>query len=346
MNDTVRAYINGEIERKHLPGAVLYVSHKGNVICEEAFGYRTVYPTEEAMTTDTIFDLASLTKVVATLPSIVKLIEFGEIELTNPVSNYLPSFKEDKITIFNLLTHTSGLPAHRQYHIQSLSVDEIVEEICNEKLEAPVGKQIIYSDLGLILLYKIIEKIVGEKFEDFARKEIFAPLEMELTTFNPTYPKEWFAATEFCKLRSEYKRGIVHDENAETMSGVSGHAGLFSTVQDVAKFASMIENDGIYNEKRILSKALIDQTRENYTPFDKEYRGLGWMLQNHRGSSCGDLFSGRSYGHTGFTGTSIWFDPAISLHVILLTNRVHFGRTDHILRIRPRIHNLIRSQFV
>lgn len=346
MREKVLRFLQKEIDLKHIPGAVIHVSHQGNVVLQETIGCRAVFPEEAPMKLDTVFDLASLTKVVATLPVILKLLDDGEIRLDDRVAYFLPAFggngKED-VTIRHLVTHTSGLPAHIEYFKENLNAEQILECICNQSLENAIGSKVIYSDLGLITLYHVIEKITGERFEDHVGSEIFMPLGMMETSFNPAFDKNRYAVTEYSEKLQGYKVGIVHDENTESMGGISGHAGLFSTVQDMAKFARMIEQNGVWDGKRILSEAALQLSRKNYTSFDKEYRGLGWILKSPTYSSCGEYFSDASYGHTGFTGTSIWFDPEIELHVILLTNRVHFGRNPAILRLRPRLHNLIRG---
>lgn len=348
MKERVLGFLQKEIDLGHIPGAVIHVSYRGETLLQEAIGSKSVFPNELSMTLDTVFDLASLTKVVATLPAILKLIENGELRLDDSVAFFLPEFRKhgkEHISMRHLLTHTSGLPAHRQYYLNHLSTTEIVDSIYEQELAYPVGKKVVYSDLGFIILYKVIEKITGVAFEDYVRREIFKPLGMLETGFNPSFPTERYAATEYSDKLQAYKCGIVHDDNTESMGGISGHAGLFSTIGDLKKYASMIENNGIYKGRRILSEAVLDLSRENYTLFADEYRGLGWILKSPTLSSCGDLFSTSSYGHTGFTGTSIWFDPSIDLHVILLTNRVHFGRKPPIIRLRPRLHHIIRSQF-
>ncbi|MFD1735435.1 serine hydrolase domain-containing protein [Bacillus salitolerans] len=346
MKPRVLEFLNKEVEHKHIPGAVIHVSYKREVIMHEAIGKRVVYPKSEAMKLDTIFDLASLTKVVATLPAILKLIDGGFMSLHDPISNFIPEFSrngKDRVTVKHLLTHTSGLPSHKQYYIEGLNKEQIYERIYQQELEVPMGKKVIYSDLGLIVLYNLIERITGETFERFSKREIFDPLDMTETCFNPRFAKDRFAATEYSEKLTDYKHGIVHDENTESMGGISGHAGLFSSVRDIANFAEMVENNGIFRGRRILSGPSLEIARLNYTEFDVEGRGLGWQLKGKGRAACGDLFSEDSYGHTGFTGTSIWFDPTVKLHVILLTNRVHFGRNEEILRIRPRLHNLIRA---
>ncbi|GAA0336861.1 serine hydrolase domain-containing protein [Bacillus carboniphilus] len=346
MKKEVLSFLQREVQNNHIPGAVLHVSFQGEVLLQEAVGNKVVSPEKSPMGLDTIFDLASLTKVVATLPAVLKLLDHGLVRLDDRVSYFLPEFGKagkEEIRIRHLLTHTGGLPAFHNFYLESLTTEQIMDRIYEQELIYPIGSKVIYSDLGLITLYKLIEAVTEQAFPEFLKKEIYEPLKMLETGFNPTYPRERFAATEYCEHLNGYKQGIVHDENTESMGGISGHAGLFSTVTDLANFTSMIENDGVFNGKQILSSSALELSRKNFTAFDSEYRGLGWILNSPCLSSCGDYFSDTSYGHTGFTGTSIWFDPKVKLHVILLTNRVHFGRKDHILRLRPRLHNLIRA---
>lgn len=348
MREKVIEFLQKEIELKHIPGAVVHISHKGKVFLQEAVGNRVVFPVKAPMQRDTVFDLASLTKVVATLPVILKLMDDGEIRLDDRVAFFIPDFAnegKEHITLRHLLTHTSGLPAHKEYFKEKLNTEQVLERIYNQSLVYTTGERVVYSDLGLITLYKVIEQITGEPFEQFVRREIFIPLDMHETGFNPTFDSERYAVTEYNENLKAYKSGIVHDDNTEFMGGISGHAGLFAPIKDLANFAKMIEDNGVYNGKQLISETALHLSRKNYTSFDPEYRGLGWILKSPTYSSCGDYFSETSYGHTGFTGTSIWFDPEVDLHIILLTNRVHFGRKPPVLRLRPRLHNIIRSQF-
>lgn len=346
MQNSVRDFLQKEVELEHIPGAVIHVSYQQEVLLQEAIGNRAVHPEKSPMTLNTVFDLASLTKVVATTPAILKLIDDGEIRLDDPVAHFLPDFarcgKKD-VTIRHLLTHTSGLTAHRSFHLHHLTTEQMLEHIYEEELEHPIGEKVVYSDLGFIILYKVIEEVTQESFSNFVHESVFNPLGMEETGFSPNFGQKRYAPTEYSDKLQDYKTGIVHDENTESMGGTSGHAGLFSTLYDLQKYASMMENNGVYNGKRILSEAVLRLSKRNHTSFDHEFRGLGWMMKGPSHSSCGDLFPGKSYGHTGFTGTSMWFDPTINLYVILLTNRVHFGRNPHMIRLRPRLHNLIRS---
>lgn len=348
MKNKVLFFLKKEVELMHIPGAAIHISHQGRVIMQEAVGNKVVYPEKDSMDLNTVFDLASLTKVVATLPAILKLMDEGDVRLDDKVDFFLPEFSRNgksNITVRHLLTHTSSMIGHRKYYLENLNEKEVIDEICSERLIDPLGSKVIYSDLGFITLYKLIEEATQVPFTNFIQKEIFDPLEMNETMYNPTFPKEHYAATEYSEKLKEYKRGVVHDDNAETMGGISGHAGLFSTLSDLGNFAKMIENNGVYNQKKIISERAMQLSKKSYTSFDRDHRGIGWMLKSPTQSSCGDYFSEKSYGHTGYTGTSMWFDPTIDLHVILLTNRVHFGRKDHIVRLRPRLHNIVRSFF-
>ncbi|WP_042459411.1 serine hydrolase domain-containing protein [Neobacillus dielmonensis] len=348
MKEQILDFLQNEVEQEHIPGAVISVSHQGQSLVQEAVGYRAIYPSKEPMQADTVFDLASLTKLVATMPMVLKLMELGKWHLDDKVARFLPEFGKNgksEITIKHLLTHTSGLASHYEYFRENLNTEQILERIYDDQLVAGIGEKMTYSDLGFITLYKLMEIVTGEPFEEFVKRELFDKLDMAETGFRPSFERSRYAATEYSDKLNDYKLGIVHDENTESMGGISGHAGLFSTVHDLANYASMIENEGVFNGQRILSKGSLRIARKNYSPFSQEFRGLGWILKSPQNSSCGDLFSESSYGHTGFTGTSIWFDPEIQLHVILLTNRVHFGRKDPILRLRPRLHNIIRSHF-
>lgn len=349
MKEQVVQFLEKEIKLNHLPGAVVQVMHKGEVVLRQAVGSRYVYPGETAsMTADTMFDLASLTKVVATLPAILKLMDEGEVRLDDPVTHFIPDFSKhhkECIKLRHLLTHTSGLPAHRQFYKNGLSADEVIAKVNDEECVASIGTEVIYSDLGYILLYHIIEKVTEQPFDKFLEKSFYHPLGMTETQFCPTFSRERYAATEYSETLIDYKFGIVHDDNAESMGGISGHAGLFSTMEDLTIFSQLIENEGTYKGKQFLSATALNLARSNFTEFSNEHRGLGWMRKSPTLASCGDYFSAESYGHTGFTGTSMWFDPAVNLNVILLTNRVHYGRQPHIIRLRPRLHNIIRRYF-
>ena len=296
------------------------------------------------MTASHVFDMASLTKVMVTLPAILQLCEAGEIHLDDKVMTFLPSFQKhgkEGVTIKQLLTHSSGLAAHRPYFERKLSAIEVLKEINEEKLQYVPDKDVVYSDLGFILLKDIIEKVTGQKIDEYARQYLFEPMGMKDTGYKPTYERQRFAPTEYYDHLKSHKYGIVHDDNTEFMGGISGHAGLFSTMDDLSIYTKMLENDGLHEGKQILDPHWLALSRSNFTPFANESRGIGWQLKGSGASPAGDLMSQSTYGHTGFTGTSFYIDPEKELTVMLLTNRVYFGRHLAMIRLRPRLHNII-----
>lgn len=349
MKEQVLKIMKQAVAEKQTPGVVVQVMKDDEVIFQEAVGNRIDFKQEqEPMAFDTIFDLASLTKVVATLPAALKLIDEGVLALNDPVSYYIPEFaqqgKQD-IRLLHLLTHTAGLKAFYNFFEDDLTKEDIYQQIYQDKLYYEMNTKVVYSDLGFMLLSRIIEVATGQPFNDYVQQNIFAPLEMNHTAFNPKFPVERYAATEFSEKLNTYKLGVVHDENTESVGGISGHAGLFSTIADLGNYTSMIQNNGLYKGNKILSASGIQLSQQNFTPFADDYRGLGWQLKRSSFTTCGDYFSDKAYGHTGFTGTSIWFDPEINLNVIILTNRVHYGRDAEIMRLRARVHNIVRQSF-
>lgn len=346
MKGKVLRFLEEEIMLNHIPGAVVFVSHQGNVLLNESIGNRSIFPKKNPMTLETVFDVASLTKVVTTLPALLKLIDASEVQLDDKVSYYLPKFGQggkDEITIENLLAHTSGLQAHRPFHLHYQSPTKVFESIYFERLEQPIGSKVVYSDLGFMVLSKLIEAVTRMRFSDFVHKELFEPLEMINATFHPKQVDGNYAATEYSELLGKYKEGIVHDENAELMNGESGHAGLFATVQDLKNYCSMIENNGVFRGKQLLSESILTLSRKNFSPLDSKSRGLGWELKSPFLSPELSGITDYTFGHTGFTGTSIWFEPTKDLHVILLTNRVHLGRETPIRQLRTDLHKMIWS---
>ncbi len=339
------------VEDRAFPGAVLAVGHQGK-LAVRAFGKLSYDAKASAAKTDTIYDIASLSKVVSTTTLVARLVE-GDfpvpLDLDLPIEIYLPEWKtgpqpewRHQVTARHLLTHTSGLPPFREYWRTSKSKAATLAKIFAEPLEYPPGTKEVYSDLGIILLAEIIERLTGQPLDVLARQQIFAPLGMKDTQYNP--PKKlWprIAPTEFdANFRKRLVRGEVHDENAYAMGGVAGHAGLFSTASDLAAFCQMMLNGGIYAHKRLLRRA----TLAEFTAPEKLANGartLGWAVPTEN-SSSGHFFSPHSFGHTGFTGTSIWIDPARQLFVILLTNRVHPTRENHkIADVRVAVHDAV-----
>jgi CubicO group peptidase (beta-lactamase class C family) len=330
------------------PGAVYLIARKGVVVAYEALGHAVKTPFTREMRKDTIFDMASLTKVMATATSIMTLVERGYISLKERVIDYFPDAKwrHKQITIWHLLTHTSGLPPFKPVH--KLGRDGIIKAILNSEQLVEPGKRVIYSDLGYILLAEIVKEVSKKPLDVYSSENIFIPLGMKDTMFNPPeHLKDRIAATEFCKWRERVLIGEVHDERAYALGGVAGHAGLFSTALDAAIFAQMFLNLGKYDHVRVLSPSTVKKMTKNHTKGMGARRGLGWLLNSRGVTSSGDLLSTKAYGHTGFTGTSLWIDPKLKLIVVLLTNRVHPTRENEmILRFRPLFHNVVAGSIL
>lgn len=344
MKEAVRIFLQHEIDSQVTPGAVIRVRHKGKIILDEAVGTNSLEEDKVPVTSRHLFDMASLTKVMVTLPAVLQICEAGEIHLHDKVARFIPSFQKkgkEGTTIRQLLTHSSGLTAHRAYFERKLSAAEVLQEIVEEKLEYVPDKSVVYSDLGFILLMEIIEKVSGQKIDEYARQHLFGPMGMTDTGYKPSHDRQRFAPTEYYDHLQGHKYGLVHDDNTEFMGGISGHAGLFSTMDDLSVFTDMLENNGVHNGKKILDAHWLALSRRNFTPFADESRGLAWQLKGSGASPAGDLMSESTYGHTGYTGTSFYIDPDKELTVMLLTNRVYFGRHLEMLRLRPRLHNII-----
>ncbi len=330
-----------------IPGAVAAIVRNDIMLAPRAWGWAVRTPQRIPTTVDTIFDMASLTKVMATLPAILMLCEQGKIRLDDPVALFIPNFgannKKD-ITIRHLITHTSGLPDHIRFWKQDLKGQQIIKKICDLSIgnNRHPGKQVIYSDLGFMLLGEIIKCVSGLDIKQFSEQNIFEPLGMHQTCFVPRKElKPLIAATEYRRDLNQTIWGKVHDENAYALGGIAGHAGLFSTAADTVKYALMWLNNGKFRETRILSpKTVSEAIKEQVNLQDR--RSLGWMLKSKTLCSGGDFISENAFGHTGFTGTSLWCDPNENLAIILLTNRVHAGRTgDAHIRLRARFANAV-----
>ncbi|MBS3788121.1 MAG: serine hydrolase [Candidatus Bipolaricaulota bacterium] len=348
--DRVDDLIEEELEEGTFPGGVLLIRETESVLKHEYYGLKSENPSPEAVEPGTIFDLASLTKVVVTTTLTLQLVESGVWSLTDPVSDYLDEFSNREVTLKDLLTHTSGLmpwtdlfsgTADREGALERLFTDRwpILEPIL------PPRDKVIYSDLNFILLGLAIERVKGESLDDLSREKIFRALGMEDTGFNPSATlMERIAPTEDSPTRGEIIRGQVHDENCHALGGVSGHAGLFGPAKDLGNFVASLLNRGSFKGKRILGSATVDLLGRNFTKGLGDRRTLGWQLQGKDADSAGNLLSPESFGHTGFTGGSIWIDPAHNLGTVFLTNRVHPDRNrgkDRIGDFRGRLHNTI-----
>ncbi len=333
--------ITEAIEQDQAPGAVALVWSKGKILHRKAYGNRALVPAKEPMTLDTIFDAASLTKVVATTASIMKLFEQGKIRLSDKVSAYLPGFQNGNsdITIRHLLTHFSGLrpdldlaPAWSGYELG-------IQKALIDKPVAKPGERFIYSDINFILLGEIVRKLSGKPLPEFARETVFAPLGMKDTMFQPPASlRGRIAPTEHYRGMNGPLRGVVHDETTRFMGGIAGHAGLFTTAEDLSLFAEMMLNGGEFRGKRIFSPLTVRKFTEPQTPPDQTIlRGLGFDIDSQFSSNRGELFPIGSFGHTGFTGTSLWMDPMTKTAVILMTNSVHPQRRPAVSPLRARV---------
>ncbi|HEV3058491.1 MAG TPA: serine hydrolase domain-containing protein, partial [Vicinamibacterales bacterium] len=335
---SIAPLVEAAIDRHELPGAVVLVGHRDEIVFRQAFGHRAIRPSPESMTDDTIFDLASLTKVVATTTSVMQLVEEGHIRLSDTVAHYIPDFArygKDGITIRQLLTHTSGLRPDLELQTEFDGADEAIRRAVDEVPVAAPDERFVYSDINFFLLGRIVQLVSGERLDQYARGRIFGPLSMGDTMFLPPEPlRGRIAPTERCRARAwpcagpdaadvPFLRGIVHDPTARRMGGVAGHAGLFSTAADLARFCRMLLGGGALDGQRILSPAAIARMTSPSTPAAmRDVRGLGWDLDSTYSANRGDLFPVGSYGHTGFTGTSLWIDPQSRSYVVFLSNRV------------------------
>ncbi len=343
--------IEKAIAEKAFPGATLAVGYKGKISLR-AFGKLSYDANAAAAIPNTMYDIASLTKAVATTTLVAKLVE-GDfavpLDLDAKIERYLPEWANGpnadwrhRVTVRHLLTHTSGLPAFKEYWRTSKGKQDTLARIFAEPLEYDPGTKEIYSDLGIILMAEIVERLTGRTLDGLAKSTIFSPLGMKDTMYRP--PKGLWSQTAPTEidnnLRYRLVQGEVHDENAFAIGGVSGHAGLFSTAPDLAAFCQMLLNGGVYAHQRILRRAMIAQFTAPQQ-LSGGTRTLGWAVPTEGGSS-GHYFSARSFGHTGFTGTSIWIDPDRQLFVVLLTNRVHPTRENtKIQRVRPALHDAV-----
>ena len=319
---SVDAVIENAVAEHNVPGAVLIVGHNGKILHRKAFGSRSLEPTHEAMTVDTIFDLASLTKCIATTTSIMQLVQQGRIRLADSVATYLPDFAQNgkkDITIRDLMTHYSGLPPDLDLKVAWSGHQAAYQMAMREKPTNPPGSRFVYSDINFETLGFIVEKLTGQSLNEYASQKIFAPLGMRDTRFLP--PSDWeprIAPTQFDE-QGHMLRGVVHDPTARRMGGVAGHAGLFSTADDLAKFAEELLSGNTILSRSAVEKMSTPQQPPNATPL----RGLGWDIDSPFSTNRGEFLPVGSFGHTGFTGTSLWIDPVTDTYIVLLTNAVH-----------------------
>ncbi len=336
------------IDQGRMPGAVLLVGHEGKVVYRKAYGKRALVPQAEAMTTDTIFDCASLTKVVATTSSLMKLYQEGKFRLNDKITDYIPEFQGGKseITLRNLFTHFSGLKEDVPLTTPWTGYMTGINLACTFKPGGAPGVRYVYSDINFILLGELVQRLSGKPLNEYARENIFLPLGMKESMFQPPASlKPRIAPTERLPVKTgEPLRGVVHDPTARNMGGVAGHAGLFSTADDLSRFAQMMLNRGELDGVRMFGPLTVAKFTEPQTPPDQPIlRGLGWDVDSPHSGNRGELFPIGSFGHTGFTGTSIWIDPSTQTYVILLCNSVHPDLRPALTPLRGKVATIVAA---
>ncbi len=352
----IEPLVTEAIARRELPGAVVLAGRGNQILYKRAFGNRSVAPSIEPMTVDTIFDLASLTKVVATTTAVMLLVEDGRLRLTDRVADHVPGFErygKDRITIRHLLTHASGLRPDLDLEDPFDGAAEAIRRAIEEVPVAAPNERVIYSDINFFLLGHVVERVTHEPLPTFLGARVFGPLGMRDTTFLPPLSlRSRIAPTQSCEPlawpcdtpAATMLRGIVHDPTARRMGGYAGHAGLFGTADDLATFARMLLNGGKWNGRRVLSPLSVVKMSRRATPDSMmPVRGLGWDIDSPFSSNRGELFPVGSFGHTGFTGTSMWIDPVTRTFVIFLSNRVHPDGKGDVTPLRARVATVVAS---
>lgn len=347
--------VEGAIRRKLFPGMELLVAKGDETLLHEAWGTLEISPEAAAMEIGTLFDIASLTKPMATAASVMILLEKGMLGLEDKIADFFPEYETPEkrgITLRHMLTHTSGLPDWVDLYSESQGRAEALQRLLNTPLNHPTGTAMVYSDLGYLITGEIIRRVSGQNLGDFFHQHIAHPLQLHHTTFSPlgTDLKLPIAPTQYCTFRQQLLRGVVHDENAYVFGEEGGNAGLFSTATDLHRFGRMILNRGVLDGVRLLAPRTVDMMTSNHNPSRLPPRGLGWDIKGDMFTytSSGALMKPGAIGHTGFTGTSIWMEEDSGLMVILLTNRVHISRDRNqadMIRFRPRLHNVVACLF-
>lgn len=339
LRDSVHAALDRAIADSSFPGAYVAVGNASGVLVEYRVGQLDVADATRPSAT-TVWDLASLTKVIGTTSAMLQLVGSKRVALDSPVVQYLPDWKApgtSRITVRQLMTHSAGLPAWRPFYKEAATADEAFQQLFATSPDTIPGKRFLYSDLGFMLLGKLVERVSGQSLAQYDVEHVFAPLGMRDTRYLP--PADWksrIAPTEQDPWRQRKLRGEVHDENASRVGGVSGHAGLFSSGRDLSRFARMYLNGGVLDGVRVFDAATVAEfTHAQDTTVSR--RALGWETPTG-GNSAGHRFSSAAFGHTGFTGTSLWMDPKQGVFVLLLTNRVNPTRTNlKISRVRVAV---------
>ncbi|QGQ94210.1 class A beta-lactamase-related serine hydrolase [Paenibacillus psychroresistens] len=335
--DKVDRLVKSWIQDRELPGAVLDITLNNRFRFSKSYGSYSDGAKEHPIQLDTLFDIASLTKVTATLPAVLILVAEGKLSLDGTLQEYLPEFRHSQVTLRHLLMHASGLPADLPLIPRKGQRADLIAEILAQELKFLPGTSSLYSDLGMILLGKVIERAAHEPLDRFVRRNVFDPLGMCSTLYTPNLElRERIAATEH--VDGAFIIGEVHDEKSFHLGCVSGSSGIFATADDLSRYAAMwLQSD----KQGILLPSLM---REAIT-HPIRGRGLGWEVKHDSAilPSCGTSWPDGSFGHTGFTGTSLWIEPSLGLSVVFLTNAVHLGRNNRIRELRPVLHEAVIS---
>lgn len=346
MRSEKLAEIDGAIEEalanKQMPGCVVLIARQGRIVLLKAYGKRSLEPTETPMTRDTVFDLASLTKPIATATSVMLLVEQGRLTLDDPAAKYLPEFGQegkDAITVRQLLTHQSGLIADNPIEDFAAGPEQAIEKIFTAKPPHEPAAEFVYSDVGFIVLGELVRRVSGEDVHQFTARRLFGPLEMTETGYLPADELRSRAApTE--RRNDHWIQGEVHDPRAYALGGIAGHAGLFSTAEDLAVYAQMLLGRGEHAGVRVLAPETVDTMFTAQAVPGGGLRALGWDMKTGYSSNRGEGFSARAVGHGGFTGTALWIDPELELTVIFLSNRLHPDGKGNVNRLAGRIGTL------
>lgn len=341
------------VDEGRIPGGVALVGTLQEIHGPRAYGWASLEPEKRPTEPDTLFDLASVTKVVATSAVAWRLLDEGRIRLDDPVNLFLPEYGtrdrgssrawKEQVTLRRLLTHTSGISGWEPLYTHPGTASDRLQRLLRYPIQQPPGERVVYSCLGFILLGVILATVTESPLDRAARELVFEPLGMQATAFRPdAEQRARAAATEFAEDVGAILQGVVHDENARSLDGVAGNAGLFGTAHDLGLFAREVLR-ALRGQPALWSQAVMQLATRSLTPGKEEERGLGWQIDGGRPfSSAGDLFSPSAFGHTGFTGTSLWLDPERELFAVLLTNRVHPSRENQAhLRLRPLFHNAV-----
>lgn len=338
----IESIVRQGIDDGELPGAIVIYADNSKILYQQTFGHRQIEPSRQPMTVDTVFDMASITKPVATATSVMKLVQRGDVDVNQTVSHYLPEFAskgKDAITVRDLLLHVGGLIPDNALRDYQDGLETAWQRICDLKPISEPGEKFAYTDVGFIVLGKLVERVSGKPLDQFAADEIFGPLDMSSTTFNPKHAlRQRAAPTE--QRDGQWIKGVVHDPRSHLLGGVAGHAGLFSTAGDLVRYGQMMLGQGTREGVTVLSEDVFSLMTE---PHDvpRGSRALGWDHRSPYSSNRGESFSDAAFGHGGFTGTVMWIDPVQERVFIFLSNRLHPDGKGTVNRLAGRIATLL-----